>query len=207
MTQFVAAFVSDSVPIWGYRRVPYFIFSLILQATGWAALGLAPSSIGATAALRLLTLFGSMLHGVMCDTIVVETMKQYECEADRGKLQSGTWLAGLAGGLTASPISGWVLEYYPQFTYRGCMLFVAVLNVAQLVVVLFLADPKQTRQVAAATTARAATHDRSTASCPSKLGNSDSDMPQLYPQQPPPCVHAPFTSRETERGTGSLRPS
>ena len=56
MTQFVAAFVSDSVPIWGYRRVPYFIFSLVLQATGWAALGLVPSSIGATAALRLLTL-------------------------------------------------------------------------------------------------------------------------------------------------------
>ena len=71
LPQFVAAFLSDSFPICGHRRVPYFIFALLLQAGGWAALGLAPPSIGATAALRLLMLFGSMLHGVMCDTIVV----------------------------------------------------------------------------------------------------------------------------------------
>ena len=174
VSQFVAAFLSDSVPICGYRRVPYFIFALLLQAGGWAALGLAPPSIGATAALRLLILFGSMLHGVMCDTIVVETMKRYESDGDKGKLQSGTWLAGLTGGLVASPISGWVLEYYPQFTYRGCMLFVAALNVAQLTVVLFLADPKQTPRVLAATAARAAAHDSST------------DVPQLDRHQQSP---------------------
>lgn len=184
MPQFVAAFLSDSVPICGRRRLPYFIFALLLQAGGWAALGLAPPSIGATAALRLVMLFGSMLHGVMCDTIVVETMKRYESDGDKGKLQSGTWLAGLSGGLVASPISGWVLEYYPQFTYRGCMLFVAALNVAQLLVVLFLADPKQTKQVVAATAARAAAHDPSTASCsPPETGNLDSEH---HSQQQPP---------------------
>lgn len=147
--KFAAAFVSDSVPICGYRRVPYFIFALLLQATGWAALSLAPPSIAATAAMRFVTLVGSMIHGVMCDTIVVETMKRYESEGDKGKLQSGTWLAGLTGGLVASPISGWLLEYYPQFSYRGCMLFVAALNLAQLLVVLFLADTKQTPEVVA----------------------------------------------------------
>jgi hypothetical protein len=187
MPQFVAAFLSDSVPICGYRRVPYFIFALLLQAGGWAALGLAPPSIGATAALRLLMLFGSMLHGVMCDTIVVETMKRYESDRDKGKLQSGTWLAGLTGGLVASPISGWVLEYYPQFTYRGCMLFVAALNVVQLTVVLFLADPKQTPHVLAATAARAAAHDPSTANCGrSETGGLDPDVPQLNRHQQSP---------------------
>ena len=80
---------------------------------------------------------------------LAETMKRYEFEGDKGKLQSGTWLAGLMGNLVASPISGWLLEYYPQFSYRGCMLFVAALNLAQLLVVLFLADTKQTPEVVA----------------------------------------------------------
>ena len=119
--KFVAAFISDACPLCGYRRLPYVVGALLLQCAGWVLLSQLQPDIVSTAALRFMTLVGSMLHGVMCDTIVVETMKKHETAAERGKLQSGTWLAGLAGGLVATPLGGWLLEFWPMFSNRGLM--------------------------------------------------------------------------------------
>eukprot|EP01051_Picozoa_sp_SAG22_P014282 SAG22_NODE_1708_length_3768_cov_2.094576_2_plen_702_part_00 len=141
--KFVAAFLSDSCPILGRRRIPYYVLALVLQFVGWTTLAKAPPSIGRTAALRLLTLTGSMVHGVMCDTIVVETMKRHEhALAERGKLQSGTWLAGLVGNMAGTPFGGWFLEFYPQLSNANMMLLVGGLNALEVLLALFLSDPK-----------------------------------------------------------------
>ena len=139
---FVAAFISDTFPICGRRRVPYMIIGLCGQMLAWGLMGLLPGNLLAFAGLVFLRYTFAMLWVVMCDTVTVECMNKWERGTDKGKLQSDCSLWQTIGTLSGGLIGGWMLEYWPRFSYKAMFRVRAVLTVPELVLVAFLSDPK-----------------------------------------------------------------
>ena len=57
----------------------------------------------------------------MIDPVTIETMNRYETGAQKGRLQSSTWLWGAAGGILGNLFGGIALTYWPHFTHRQVM--------------------------------------------------------------------------------------
>eukprot|EP01043_Picozoa_sp_COSAG02_P005889 COSAG02_NODE_163_length_32424_cov_21.759010_7_plen_466_part_00 len=84
--KFAAAFLSDTLPICGRRRIPYLAGGVIAQCSAYWLVGVSapagetgiwawiPQSNILYALLTLLMAVGAMFTGVMCDTVVVETV-------------------------------------------------------------------------------------------------------------------------------------
>ena len=140
--KFFAAFVSDTFPICGRRRLPYMVAGLCGQALFWTLLATLPPSEGLVAGLVFMQIVSCMFMCVMLDTMTVEAMNLYEQGNDKGKLQTSTWLWGTFGGLAGNLLGGWMLDYWPGFSYTGMMLFRACMVSTELIIVIFLSDPK-----------------------------------------------------------------
>ena len=100
--------ISDTLPIFGYRRKSYLIFSTILAAIIWFILG----QIEHYNIITLITLFtlSSFMYAfmdVLCDALMIENGKPYNLT---GRFQSIQWtsvyvasiITGLAGGWAAA---------------------------------------------------------------------------------------------------------
>lgn len=122
------------------------VLGLCGQAVCWSLLSTLPGSEELTAGLVFCQIVSCMFMCVMLDTMTVEAMNLYETGANRGKLQTSTWLYGTIGGLIGSLLGGWMLEFWPKFSYRGMMLFRAIMVAPELLVVVFLSDPKLLKQ-------------------------------------------------------------
>ena len=93
----IAAFTSDTVPIFGRRRLPYLAIGLLLQLIAYFIMaqavqdgGLLPMSLGA---LDFIQACGMVLLGTMSDTIIVETMKREDTgKGTFGNLQTDCWI-------------------------------------------------------------------------------------------------------------------
>jgi hypothetical protein len=84
--KFAAAFLSDTLPLCGRRRIPYLAMGVIAQCSAYWLVGVSapadetgiwawlPQSNVAYAILTLMMAVGAMFTGVMCDTVVVETV-------------------------------------------------------------------------------------------------------------------------------------
>jgi MFS family permease len=96
-------FVSDGLPIGGYRRRPYLILSGLLGVASWVTLAtLVHSAWAATLAIALGSL-SVAVGDVIVDSIVVERARS-ESVGAAGALQSLCWGATAVGGLlTAYP--------------------------------------------------------------------------------------------------------
>jgi folate/biopterin transporter len=104
-------FISDGLPIFGYRRRPYLILSGILGAASWVSLAtIVHTSWAATLAITLSSL-SVALSDVIVDSLVVERART-ESLTDAGFLQSLCWGAFSIGGLTTAYFSGLLLEYF-----------------------------------------------------------------------------------------------
>ncbi|MBD2447068.1 folate/biopterin family MFS transporter [Nostoc sp. FACHB-152] len=114
-------FMSDGLPIFGYRRRPYLILSGILGAIAWVSMAtVVHSSWAATAAIALSSL-AIAVSDVIVDSLVVERARA-ESQADAGSLQSLCWGATAFGGLVTAYLSGMLLEH---FTTRTIFLITA----------------------------------------------------------------------------------
>jgi folate/biopterin transporter len=114
-------FMSDGLPIFGYRRRPYLILSGILGAMAWVSMAtIVHSSLTATAAIALSSL-AIAISDVIVDSLVVERAR-VESQADAGSLQSLCWGATAFGGLVTAYLSGMLLEH---FTTRTIFLITA----------------------------------------------------------------------------------
>ncbi|MEA5619678.1 folate/biopterin family MFS transporter [Cronbergia sp. UHCC 0137] len=101
--------VSDSLPIFGYRRRPYLVISGILGACTWVSLAtIVHSSWGATIAIALNSL-SIAFSDVIVDSLVVERART-ESLAKVGSLQSICWAATALGSLITAYFSGFLLE-------------------------------------------------------------------------------------------------
>ncbi|MEH2201429.1 folate/biopterin family MFS transporter [Nostoc sp.] len=114
----VFGFISDGLPIFGYRRRPYLILSGILGTASWVSLAtIVNTSWTATLAIALGSLSVAM-SDVIVDSLVVERARG-ESQAKAGSLQSLSWGASAIGGLITAYFSGLLLQYFSTRTVFG----------------------------------------------------------------------------------------
>jgi folate/biopterin transporter len=107
----VFGFISDGLPIFGYRRRPYLILSGIVGTISWIALAtIVHTSWTATIAIALGSL-SVAVSDVIVDSLVVERSRS-ESQAEAGSLQSLCWGASAVGGLITAYFSGMLLEHF-----------------------------------------------------------------------------------------------
>ncbi len=108
-------FISDGLPIFGYRRRPYLILSGILGAISWVSLATIVHT-PSTAALAIgLTSLSVAVSDVIVDSLVVERARG-ESQAKAGSLQSLCWGTVAFGGLITAYLSGILLEHFTTRT-------------------------------------------------------------------------------------------
>ncbi len=106
----VFGFLSDGVPIFGYRRRPYLILSGFLGTLSWIALAtVVDSRLTATIAL-LVTSLSVAISDVIVDSLVV-TRTREESLGQAGSLQSLCWGFSALGSLITAYLSGWLLQH------------------------------------------------------------------------------------------------
>lgn len=114
-------FISDGVPIFGYRRRPYLVLSGLLGVASWVGLAtVVDRPWSATAAIALGSLSIAM-SDVIVDSLVVERARSESVSA-AGSLQSLCWGASAIGGLITAYFSGALLQ---QFDVKTVFLITA----------------------------------------------------------------------------------
>ena len=102
-------FLSDGLPIFGYRRRPYLMLSGVMGAAAWLALATVVQSAWLATAMILLSSLSVAIADVIVDSLVVERVRQ-ESQSDAGTLQSLCWGASALGGLLTAYLGGLLLE-------------------------------------------------------------------------------------------------
>ncbi|MEM9218079.1 MAG: folate/biopterin family MFS transporter [Cyanobacteria bacterium P01_F01_bin.150] len=111
-------FISDGVPILGYRRRPYLILAGLAGAIAWISMATwVHSAWDATGAIALSSL-AIALSDVIVDSIVVERAR-VESQEVAGSLQSLCWGTSALGGLLTAYFSGSLLELVSVQTVFG----------------------------------------------------------------------------------------
>ena len=108
-------FISDGLPIFGYRRRPYLILSGLLGALAWVAMATVVNTpLAATVAIAASSL-SVAFSDVIVDSLVVERARK-ESMGKAGSLQSLSWGAAAVGGLMTAYLSGYLLEHFTTRT-------------------------------------------------------------------------------------------
>lgn len=108
-------FISDALPLFGYRRRSYLILSGILGTLGWLALGtVVHQPVTATLAITVISI-SVAIADVIADSLVVERARG-ESQGKVGSLQSLSWGCSALGGLITAYLSGWLLEQFSNQT-------------------------------------------------------------------------------------------
>ena len=103
-------FMSDGLPILGYRRRPYLILSGLLGTVSWLALATFVNSAWTATIVILLTSLSVAISDVIVDSLIVERARK-ESLAQAGSLQSLSWGCSALGGLLTAYFSGLLLEH------------------------------------------------------------------------------------------------
>lgn len=104
-------FVSDGLPILGYRRRPYLVLSGVLGVLSWVAMATIVHSAWAAMLAISLSSFSVAMSDVIVDSIVVERARG-ESLGHTGSLQSLCWGASAVGGVMTAYFSGSLLEQF-----------------------------------------------------------------------------------------------
>ncbi|MFM7612679.1 MAG: folate/biopterin family MFS transporter [Synechococcales cyanobacterium] len=115
-------FISDGLPIAGYKRRPYLILSGVLGMAAWVAMAVLVQT--PTQALIAMAL-GSLavaVSDVIVDSLVVERVRTESISAS-GTLQSLCWGSTAVGGILTAYFSGSLLE---QYSSRGVFAITAI---------------------------------------------------------------------------------
>ncbi|MEG3850440.1 folate/biopterin family MFS transporter [Microcoleus sp. herbarium19] len=108
-------FMSDGLPIFGYRRRPYIVLSGLLGTSAWVSLAtIVHTPLAATGAIALSSL-SLAVSDVIADSLVVERARK-ETVSDAGSLQSLSWGASALGGLITAYLSGSLLQHFSTHT-------------------------------------------------------------------------------------------
>lgn len=116
-------FLSDAVPIWGYRRRSYLILCGALGAASWVTVSL-PTVVSAPVVLVALTAgsLSTACADVVADSIVVE-LSRGKPQSTAGSLQSLCWASVSVGSVISAYFSGSLVEAYgprPVFLITAC---------------------------------------------------------------------------------------
>lgn len=108
-------FISDGLPILGYRRRPYLILSGFLGTISWLALATLVHDAWTATTVILLTSLSVAISDVIVDSLIVERARK-ESIAKSGSLQSLSWGCSALGGLITAYLSGLLLEHMSSST-------------------------------------------------------------------------------------------
>jgi folate/biopterin transporter len=103
-------FISDGLPILGYRRRPYLVLAGGLGAGAWIGLATVVHNTWAAGAAIVVSSMAIAMADVIADSLVVERARQ-ESISDTGSLQSLCWGTSALGGLLTAYLSGFLLDY------------------------------------------------------------------------------------------------
>ncbi|MBI5045872.1 MAG: MFS transporter [Candidatus Niyogibacteria bacterium] len=108
--------ISDSFPVFGYRRKSYLIVTSVAAAGIWFTLGRQSEyTIPLLAAMFIASSFAYAFNDVVCDGLMVETGKPHGLT---GKFQSWQWGAVYAASIITALAGGWVAAHWsPQTTF------------------------------------------------------------------------------------------
>lgn len=103
-------FLSDSIPLLGYRRRSYLVISGLLGSLSWTLLGTSVSTPLQAVSASFFASLSVAFSDVVADSMVVERVRG-QVQGEAGKLQSLCWGSVAVGGLLSSYFSGSLLEY------------------------------------------------------------------------------------------------
>ncbi|KAE9611260.1 hypothetical protein Lal_00011558 [Lupinus albus] len=104
-------FISDSVPLFGYRRRSYLVLSGLLGALSWSFMATFVDSKYTAAFSILLGSLSVAFSDVVVDSMVVERARG-ESQSTSGSLQSLCWGSSAFGGIVSSYFSGSLVDAY-----------------------------------------------------------------------------------------------
>ncbi len=107
----VFGFISDGLPLFGYRRRPYLILSGLLGTIAWVSLATVVNTAWAATLAISLSSLSVAISDVIVDSLVVERARA-ESFSRAGSLQSLSWGATAAGGLVTAYFSGLLLQHF-----------------------------------------------------------------------------------------------
>ncbi|KAH9574561.1 hypothetical protein CY35_01G064300 [Sphagnum magellanicum] len=104
-------FISDGVPLFGYRRRSYLVLCGLLGALSWGSLALFVDNKYAAITVILLSSLSVAFADVVVDSIVVERARG-ETQGTSGSLQSLCWGSLAAGSIVSAYFSGSLVATY-----------------------------------------------------------------------------------------------
>ncbi len=108
-------FMSDGLPIFGYRRRPYIVLAGLLGISAWVGMAtVVHTPLAATGAIALSSV-SLAVSDVIADSLIVERARK-ESVTDAGSLQSLSWGASALGGLITAYLSGSLLQHFSTQT-------------------------------------------------------------------------------------------
>ncbi|MBI2108924.1 MAG: MFS transporter [Parcubacteria group bacterium] len=113
-------FLSDSVPIFGYRRKSYFFIASFLSLGAYILISFFGYSYTTVLALYFIAMVGYACSDVLCDAVMVERGKPLQA-TDR--LQSAQWLSISCAGVIVTFFGGYIAEY---LSFQNAVLISAV---------------------------------------------------------------------------------
>jgi folate/biopterin transporter len=111
-------FMSDGLPIFGYRRRPYLILSGLVGVSAWVCLATVVHTAAAATLAIVITSLSVAVSDVIVDSLIVERARN-ESLVDSGRIQSLCWGAAALGGLLTAYSSGLLLEHFSTRTVFG----------------------------------------------------------------------------------------
>lgn len=131
-------FLSDTIPIYGYKRRSYLFLSGIMGCISWILLGTYARTVPVAIASILLGSASVAISDVVVDSIVVEKSRLYTNNG--GDLQSYCWGASSVGGILSAYFSGFLLE---SITPREIFIITSFFPLFVTIVSIFINEAKQ----------------------------------------------------------------
>lgn len=123
-------FLTDAVPLFGFRRRPYLVLSGGVGVAAWLSLALGAHSPTSAAAALIATAASVAISDVVADSLVVERVRKSPDAGLAGALQTLCWGSSAAGGLLAAYASGALLDRVSPRAVFGATAFLPLVSVA-----------------------------------------------------------------------------
>ncbi|XBH95402.1 hypothetical protein VPH35_085967 [Triticum aestivum] len=127
-------FISDSVPLFGYRRRSYLILSGLLGAISWSLMATIVDDKYSAALSIILGSLAVAFSDVVVDSMVVERTRG-ESQSTSGSLQSLCWGSSAFGAIVSAYFSGSLVDTYGVRFVFGVTAFLPLMTSAVAVLV------------------------------------------------------------------------
>lgn len=132
----VYGFLSDAVPLFGYRRCSYLAVCGLLGAAAWGSMAAWASTPTAVVLLLLLGSASTACADVVADSVVVELVRRRGRQLGAaGSLQSLCWASASAGGIASAYFSGSLVgDYGPRAVFALTAFFPLLVTAAAVAI-------------------------------------------------------------------------